>query len=113
MQVTFKGTNILKFIPMHLKDKIPPQLKQTIVYKWSCPEENCKYSYLAIHIRITNPTFNCNTKNMYILEVFNNLLGADGSTKESNQMGNSDHLQGHTYLSTPSNGFAKEVCLAN
>ena len=30
---------------MHPKDKILSQLKQKIVYKLSCPEENCNLSY--------------------------------------------------------------------
>ena len=37
----FKGTNILKCIFMHPKNKMASQLKQTIVYKWSDSEENC------------------------------------------------------------------------
>ena len=30
---------------MYPKDKIPSQLKQSIVYKWLCSEENCNLSY--------------------------------------------------------------------
>ena len=41
----------------------------------------------AIHIRINNPAFNCNIGKMYILEIFNNLLGAKGATTACNQMG--------------------------
>ena len=40
----------------------------------------------AIHIRINNPVSTYNTGKMYILESFNKLLGADGSTNESNQV---------------------------
>ena len=50
---------------------------------------------------------------MYILEIFNNIPGADGSTNESNQMGDSDCLQGYTHLTVASNSFARAVCLAN
>ena len=31
---------------MNPKDKIPLQLKQNIVYKWSCTEENGNPSYI-------------------------------------------------------------------
>ena len=31
----------------------------------------------AIHIRMNNPALNCTTRIMYILEIFNSLLGAD------------------------------------
>ena len=34
----------------------------------------------AIHTRINNPALNHNTGKMYIPEIFNHLLGADGST---------------------------------
>ena len=30
---------------MQQKDKLLSQLKQNIVYKWSCPKENCNLSY--------------------------------------------------------------------
>ena len=32
---------------MYPKDKITSQLKQSIVYKWFCPEENCNHSYIG------------------------------------------------------------------
>ena len=32
---------------MHPKDKILSQLKQNIVYKWFCPEENCNPPYIG------------------------------------------------------------------
>ena len=44
----------------------------------------------VIHIRINHPILNHNMGKMYIPEIFNNLLGADGSTKESNQIKDSD-----------------------
>ena len=44
----------------------------------------------AIHIRISNPAFNCNTRKMYIPEIFNHLLGADRSSNESSQVADSD-----------------------
>ena len=47
VQIMFKGANTLKYIFMHPKDIIPSQLKQNIVYKWFCPEENCNLSYLG------------------------------------------------------------------
>ena len=34
-------------VHMYAKDKIPSQLKQNIVYKWSYPEENCNLSYIG------------------------------------------------------------------
>ena len=37
--VIFNGANTLKSILMHPKDKISSQLRQNIVYKWSCPEK--------------------------------------------------------------------------
>ena len=37
----------------------------------------------AIHIRINNPAFYCNTGKMYIPEIFNHLLGADRYSNES------------------------------
>ena len=40
----------------------------------------------VIHIRIKNPALNCNTGKMYILEIFNHLLGADRSSNEFNQL---------------------------
>ena len=40
----------------------------------------------AIHMGINHPTLNCNTEKMYIPEIFNQLLGADRSTTESNHM---------------------------
>ena len=50
---------------------------------------------------------------MYILEIFNNLLGADGSTNESNLMEDSDHQQSHIHLTILSNRFGRAACLAN
>ena len=47
VQDIFKGTNTLESILMHPKDKIPSHLKQNIVYKWSCPYENCNLSYIG------------------------------------------------------------------
>ena len=47
VQVIFKGTNTLKANLMYPKDKIPSHLKQDIVYKWSCQEENCNLSYIG------------------------------------------------------------------
>ena len=47
VQVIFKGTNTLKSIFMHPKDKIPSHFKQNIVYKWSCPEESFSQSYIS------------------------------------------------------------------
>ena len=67
----------------------------------------------ATQIRINNPAPNYNTRKMYIPEIFNKLLRADGSTNESNLMGDSDCLQGHTHLTIQSNRFARAVCLAN
>ena len=32
---------------MHPKDKIPSQLKQHIIYKWSCSDENCNISCIG------------------------------------------------------------------
>ena len=66
----------------------------------------------AIHLRISSPALNCNTGKMYILEIFNNLLAADRSTNESNQMVSSNHVQGHTHLTGQSNRFTRAVCLA-
>ena len=45
--VIFKGVTSLKSILMHPKDKLPSQLKQNVVYKWSCPEENSSLSYIG------------------------------------------------------------------
>ena len=67
----------------------------------------------AIHIRINSPALNCNTEKMKFPEIFNNLLGADGSTNHSNQMRDSDHLLGHSDLTVPSKRFDRAVCLAN
>ena len=67
----------------------------------------------AIHIRINNPTLYHSMGKMYILEICNNLLEADGSTNESNPLGDSDHSQSHIHLTIPSNRFARGVCLAN
>ena len=47
VQIIFKGAHILKSIIMHPNDKIPSQLKQNIIYKWSCAEENCSLSYVG------------------------------------------------------------------
>ena len=52
----------------------------------------------AIYSIINNSALNHNMGNMYIPEIFNNLLGADGSTKKSNQMGDSDYPQGYIHL---------------
>ena len=46
-KVIFKRANTLKSMLMHPRDNIPSQLKQTIVYKWSCLEEDCNFSYTA------------------------------------------------------------------
>ena len=62
----------------------------------------------SILIRINNCALNDNTGKMYIPEIFNNLLGADGSTNESNQMGDSDCTQGHTYLNSKQQVFPEE-----
>ena len=43
VQVIFKGVNTLNFFLMQPKDKIPSQLKQNIVYKWSCSEESAAF----------------------------------------------------------------------
>ena len=67
----------------------------------------------AIHIRINNPTLNCNTGRMYIPEIFNHLLGADRSTDESQQVADSDLSQGHTHLTIQGNRFFRSACLAN
>ena len=140
-----KGTNTLKFTFMHSKDKIPLDLKQNIVYKWSYPDESYSHSYIgdsnkclenrvkehsrnvpnaiyiysepnnhshasmshfkvidqdskqvvrearvAIHIRISNLALSCNTGKMYILEIFNCLLGAGRPSDGSDQMAGSD-----------------------
>ena len=50
-QVIFKGTNTLKFILMHPKDKTSLHLKQNIVYNWSFPEERCSQSYIGESIK--------------------------------------------------------------
>ena len=44
----------------------------------------------AIHIRVNNTGLNCNMGKMYSPEIFNKLLGADGSSNESNPMGDSE-----------------------
>ena len=46
----------------------------------------------AIHIRINNSALICNTGKMYIPEICNNLLGADISSSESNQVVDSNLL---------------------
>ena len=120
--------------PMHLS-----QRKQNIVYKRShhtsaiyqhsisnnLPSTNISHLMIighdnkqvehgeAIHIRINNPALNYKTGTMNIPEIFNKLLGADGSSNESNQMVDSDHPQGLTHLTVPSNRFPRAVCLAN
>ena len=65
----------------------------------------------AIHIRINNPALNHNMGKMYIAEIFNNLLEADGSTNKSNPLGDSDPTKSHSLYC--SNRFARTVCLAN
>ena len=60
----------------------------------------------AIHIRINNPAPNCNIWKMYIPEIFNNILGADGSTNESTPLRETDHPQSHIHLTISSNNFA-------
>ena len=67
----------------------------------------------AIHIRINNPALNCNTGKMCIQEIFNHLLGANGSTNDSNKVVDSDLSQGHTHLTLQSSRFSREVCLTN
>ena len=46
VQVIFKGANPLIYILVNPKDKIPSQLKQNIIHKRSCPEENFKLSHI-------------------------------------------------------------------
>ena len=41
-----KEATSLNLFFIYPKDKIPSQLKQNIVYKWSCYEENCNLSYI-------------------------------------------------------------------
>ena len=43
---------------------------------------------------------------MYIPEIFNNILGADGSTNESTPLRETDHPQSHIHLTISSNNFA-------
>ena len=45
VKVIPKGTNNLKSILMHLKDKSPRHLKQNILHKLSCPKESWSHSY--------------------------------------------------------------------
>ena len=52
----------------------------------------------AIHIRINNPAINYNIGKMNIPEIFNNLLGTDRSSNESDSMGDLDHPQSHIHL---------------
>ena len=165
VQGIVKEANTLKHIFMNPKDKIPSWLKQNIVYKWSCLEQNCNLSDIeesrrclqnrikenshitseiyqhsisnnhlraniyhfkiidqdskkvardnTLHIRINNPTLNCNTREMYIPEILNNLLWADGSTNAFNQIVDLHLVQGHTHSIVPSNRFARAVCLVN
>ena len=47
VQVISKGTNTLKSIIMHLKDKILLHPKQNIAYKWVYPEESNSKSYIG------------------------------------------------------------------
>ena len=65
----------------------------------------------AIHIRINNPALNHNIGKMYIIEIINNLLGADVSTIESNPMGDSDCPQSHIHMIAPNNRFSRMACL--
>ena len=65
-------------------------------------------SPVIANIYINNPALNCNTGKMYILEIFNNLLGADRSTNESYQMGDSKHPQAHTHLTILSNSLPQQ-----
>ena len=67
----------------------------------------------AIHIRINNPALNHNMGKMCMPEIFNNLLGADGSTSDANPLGISHHRQSHNHLTILSNRFTRAVCLAN
>ena len=135
------------------KDKIPSQLKQNIVYKWPCPEENYNFPYIeessrcfenkvkehnscvtivfyihnnsnnhswvyifhskitdqesnqvareAIHIRISKPALNHNMGKMHIPEIFTYLVGADRSSKKSDQMVDSDLPQSCIHLTIP------------
>ena len=66
----------------------------------------------AICIRI-NTALNNNTGKMDIPEIFSYLLGADRSTNESNQVVDSDLIQGHMYFTIPNNRLFRAVCLAN
>ena len=59
----------------------------------------------VIHITINNPGLSHNTGTMYIPEIFNHLLGVDGSTSEFNQVVDSDLPQGHAHLSIPRRGY--------
>ena len=49
--VIFNSTNILESILRHPKNEIPLNLKQNIVYKWSCCEECCSQSYIGMSRR--------------------------------------------------------------
>ena len=42
-QIIFKWCNTLKTLLMHPKDKIPTQLCQDEVYKWTCPEVKLQF----------------------------------------------------------------------
>ena len=45
---------------------------------------------------MNTPALNCNTGKMYVPEIFNHLLGADGSTNMSNQVIEVDLQQVYT-----------------
>ena len=63
----------------------------------------------AIHIRINKPALNHNPEKLYVPEIFNHLLGADGSSNVID----SDLPQYHAHLALQSNKFFRVVCLAN
>ena len=63
-----------------------------------------------IQTRINNPS---TQSKMYILEIFNTLLGIDRPSDRSVQMADLDLPQGHTHLTIPSNRFSRAVYLAN
>ena len=43
----FKDNNTPKSILMDPRDKVPSNLKRTLVHKWSCPEQNCNQFYIC------------------------------------------------------------------
>ena len=70
-------------------------------------QDRKQFAREAIHIWIINMALSCNTGKLYILEIFNSLLGADRSFQIA------DFLQGHTHLTIPRNRLCRAVCLAN